>query len=192
MMVEKFRKLLLVFLALTVGLAIYFAYMHYEPFRYQPARGYFRSAWGYFLEHIVNPIYGAAVLSLGIILVCCLVCYVVPMFYRDTMDIRQWLRERANARAVYESDLDEVDEPAKSNEVKQENPPKVSTPANAPVAPVATKPKNASVRMRDVPSEDPPPHITEVPPPTRLPSGPTNETKQPKPKQSDVDFKDLF
>ena len=188
MMVDKFRKLLLIFLAITVGLAIYFAYLLYEPFSYRPAQGYFGSVWDYFLEHILTPLIWAAPSSLVVMLVC----YVALMFYRDTMDIRQWLRERADAQAAHKPDLNEVDEPKKPNKAKQDTPPKVSTPANAPVAPVATKPKNASVRMRDVPSEDPPPHITKAPPPTKLPSGPTNETKQPKPKQSDVDFKDLF
>ena len=192
MMVEKFRKLLLIFLAITVGLAIYFAYLLYEPFSYRPAQGYFGSVWDYFLEHILTPLIWAAPSSLVVMLVCYLVYYFVLPSFEDFIDVWQLLHGNANDRKDCESDLNKVNEPKKPNKAKQETPPKVSAPANAPVAPVATKPKNASVRMRDVPSEDPPPHITEVPPPTRLPSGPTNETKQPKPKQSDVDFKDLF
>ena len=188
MMVEKFRKLLLVFLGLTLFLTVCFIYALYEPFIYRPAWGYFGSAWDYFLVHILTPLILAALSSLFFVIVY---YFVLPSF-EDFIDVWQLFHGDANARATDKPDLNKVDGPKKPNKAKQETPPKVSTPANAPVAPVARKPKNASVRMRDVPSEDPPPHITEVPPPTRSPSGPPNETKQPKPKQSNVDFKKFF
>ena len=177
MMVEKFWKLLRIFLVVTVGLALFLIYLLYEPFSYQ-------SAWNDFLVHIVTPFILAAPLSL----VGILVCYSVSVLFRDMMDLRQMLCEQANVRVVYKFDYDVFDKPEKPNEVKQETLPKVSTPANAPVA---TKPKNASAWMRDVPLEDPPPHITEVPSPSRLPSGPTNEIRQSETKQPKTDLKKI-
>lgn len=97
------------------------------------------------------------------------------------------LCEQANVRVVYKFDYDVFDKPEKLNKTKRETPPKVSAPVNAPAA---TKPDNAGVWMGDVPL-DPPPHIKEVSPPSRLPSGPTNETKQSKAKQPKTDLKKI-
>ena len=190
-MVEKFRKLLLVFLALTLFLTVCFIYALYEPFSYRPARGYFGSAWGYFLEHILTPLILAAPSSLVVMLVCYLVyCFVLLSFW-FVMDIIEMLHGNANGRKDCESDLNKVNEPEKPNKAKQETPPKVRAPSNAPVAPVVTKPNNDDARADNVPSQEPPPHITEVSPPRILPSGPTNErkrsqTKQPETKQPET------
>ncbi len=139
MMVEKFRKLLLIFLFFTVVPAVVLFCLFYEPFSYRPAQGYFGSAWGYFLEHILTPLIWAAPLSLFFMIVY---YFVLPSF-EDFIDVWQLLHGNANAQAAHKPDLNEVNEPEKPNKAKQETPPKVSAPSNAPVAPVVTKPNNS-------------------------------------------------